>query len=124
MPRVLLFTQCLQNDFVAPVPPGARIPNQLHIGPEESRRLVGEEPGSGPLGRFLTAFYEGASADHAVVHIRDWHDAADPAQAHHLAHFGPHCLKGTRGAEYVEPLQRLAGGQAGKVRTLTVDSTV
>lgn len=121
MPRSILFTQCLQNDFVGPVAPGSPIPNQLHIGAEESRRLVGEDPRTGPLGRFLKAFYEGAGADHAVVHIRDWHDPADPAQAHHLAHFGTHCLKGTRGAEYVQPLDELA---TGKVRTLTVNSTV
>lgn len=121
MPRFLLFTQCLQNDFVAPVPAGRAIPNQLHIGPAESRRLLGDDPRTGPLGRFLAAFYRGATADHAAVHIRDWHDAGDPAQAGHLAHFGPHCLKGTRGAEYVEPLEELSGGS---VRTLTVDSTV
>ncbi len=121
MPRFILFTQCLQNDFVGPVAKGRPIPNQLHIGAAESHRLLGEEPRTGPLGRFLKAFYEGAGADHAVVHIRDWHDAADPAQAHHLAHFGAHCLKGTPGAAYVEPLDELAGG---KVKTLTVDSTV
>ncbi|MBI2923973.1 MAG: isochorismatase family protein [Planctomycetes bacterium] len=121
MPRRILFTQCLQNDFVAPVPSGASVPNQLHIGREESRRLVGEDPKTGPLGRFLQAFYAAATPDHAVVHVRDWHDAADPAQAHHLAHFGPHCLRGTKGAEFVEPLEGLKG--AG-VRTVTVNSTV
>ena len=30
-----------------------------------------------------------------VVHIRDWHDASDPDQAHHLEQFGPHCIKST-----------------------------
>ncbi|KAF0246039.1 MAG: dual specificity protein [Planctomycetota bacterium] len=121
MPRFLLFTQCLQNDFVAPVAAGRPIPNQLHIGGAESRRLVGDEPRTGPLGRFLRAFYEGAGVEHAVVHIRDWHDAFDPAQAHHLAHFGTHCLKDTAGAAYVEPLDELSAGHS---RTLTVNSTV
>ncbi|MCC6740258.1 MAG: isochorismatase family protein [Planctomycetia bacterium] len=121
MPRFLLFTQCLQNDFVAPVPAGRAIPNQLHIGPAESHRLLGDEPRTGPLGRFLEAFHAGAGADHAAVHIRDWHDANDPAQAHHLAHFGAHCLKGTTGAEYVPPLDALARG---RMNSLTVDSTV
>ena len=113
MPRRILFTQCLQNDFVAPVPPGATVPNQLHIGREESRRLVGEDPKAGPLGRFLQAFYAGATPEHAVVHIRDWHDAADPAQAHHLAHFGPHCLRGRRG--------RIRGAAGGTERCRRAD---
>ncbi|MCE9581364.1 MAG: isochorismatase family protein [Planctomycetes bacterium] len=121
MARTLLFTQCLQNDFVAPVAPGRPIPNQLHIGAAESRRLVGDDPRTGPLGRFLRAFYDGAGEEHAVVHIRDWHDATDPAQAQHLAHFGMHCLKGTPGAAYVEPLAEQSGG---RVKTLTVNSTV
>lgn len=121
MPRFLLFTQCLQNDFVAPVPAGRAIPNQLHIGPAESHRLVGDDPRTGPLGRFLEAFYAGAGPDHAAVHIRDWHDEGDPAQAHHLAHFGRHCLKETPGARYLEPLEERAGGN---VATLTVNSTV
>ncbi|MEK7470348.1 MAG: isochorismatase family protein [Planctomycetota bacterium] len=121
MPRFFLFTQCLQNDFVAPVTAGRPIPNQLHIGAAESHRLVGDEPRTGPLGRFLRAFYEGAGPEHTVVHIRDWHDASDPAQAHHLAHFGTHCLKDTPGAAYVDPLAELSAGHA---RTLTVNSTV
>jgi nicotinamidase-related amidase/aminoglycoside phosphotransferase (APT) family kinase protein len=121
VPRYILFTQCLQNDFVAPVAAGRPIPNQLHIGAAESGRLVGEDARTGPMGRFLRAFYQGAGEEQAVVHIRDWHDAADPAQAHHLAHFGMHCLKDTPGAAYIEPLDELAAGHA---RTLTVNSTV
>ena len=38
-----------------------------------------------------------------MVHIRDWHDPADPAQREHLAHFGPHCLRGTDGAAFAFP---------------------
>jgi protein-tyrosine phosphatase len=36
-----------------------------------------------------------------VLHIRDWHDAADPAQREHLALFGAHCLRDTPGAALV-----------------------
>ena len=104
MSRYILFTQCLQNDFVAPVPPGRSIPNQLHIGRAESRRLLGDDPASGPLGRFLRTFFGNATEEHAAVHIRDWHDSGDPAQAQHLEHFGPHCLRGTKGAEFVAPM--------------------
>ena len=38
-----------------------------------------------------------------MVHIRDWHDPTDPAQREHLAHFGPHCLRGTDGAAFAFP---------------------
>ena len=121
--RYLLFSECLQNDFVAPMNAGAPLPNELHIGRAESRRLLGDPEGSwteeGPLARFLSAFLTGAGRDHASVHIRDWHDPEDPATRTHLENFGSHCVRGTRGAEFVVPLAPIlnAGG-------LVVDSEV
>jgi nicotinamidase-related amidase len=114
--RYLLFTECLQNDFVAPLTPGAPLPNELHIGRSESRRLLGDPEGSwaeeGPLARFLRAFQAGASREHAGIHVRDWHDPADPATRAHLEHFGTHCVRETAGARFVDPLEPLvkAGG--------------
>ena len=121
--RYLLFSECLQNDFVAPMNAGAPLPNELHIGRAESRRLLGDPEGpwteEGPLARFLSAFLTGAGRDHASVHIRDWHDPEDPATRTHLEHFGSHCVRGTRGAEFVVPFAPIlnAGG-------LVVDSEV
>lgn len=121
--RYLLFSECLQNDFVAPMNAGAPLPNELHIGRAESRRLLGDPEGpwteEGPLARFLSAFLTGAGRDHASVHIRDWHDPEDPATRTHLEHFGSHCVRGTRGAEFVVPFASIlnAGG-------LVVDSEV
>ncbi len=43
-----------------------------------------------------------------IVHIRDWHDAGDPAQRDHLSTFGQHCLQGTRGARLVLDLDEIA----------------
>ena len=40
------------------------------------------------------------SDDLAIVHIRDGHDPDDDSQADHFRQFGPHCIKGTPGAEY------------------------
>jgi nicotinamidase-related amidase len=121
--RTLLFTQCLQNDFVAPLPAGAPLPNELHIGRAESRRLLGDPAGpwaeEGPLARFLHAFRAGAGEAHVSVHVRDWHDPADPATRVHLEHFGPHCVKDTPGAAFVAPLLPLV--QAGGI---VVDSAV
>ena len=121
--RYLLFSECLQNDFVAPMNAGAPLPNELHIGRAESRRLLGDPEGAwteeGPLARFLSAFLTGTGRDHASVHIRDWHDPEDPATRTHLEHFGSHCVRGTRGAEFIVPLAPIlnAGG-------LVVDSEV
>jgi nicotinamidase-related amidase len=121
--RHILFTQCLQNDFVAPLPAGVPLPNELHIGRAESRRLLGDPDGpwaeEGPLARFAAAYGAGAGADHVSVHVRDWHDAQDPATAFHLGQFGAHCLRGTRGAEFVPPVQSLVSGGG-----LVVDSAV
>jgi hypothetical protein len=78
--RSLLFTECLQHDFVGPLPAGAPLPNALHIGRAESRRLLGDPEGAweaeGPLARFASAWTSGASPDHVSIHIRDWHGAA------------------------------------------------
>jgi nicotinamidase-related amidase len=115
--RVLLFTQCLQNDFTAPIPPGAPLPNALHVGRSESRRLLGDPDGDwereGPLARFLADWRAGAGSTHASIHIRDWHDPRDPATRSHLDHFGEHCLRGTPGARFVSPLQALVDGGGG-----------
>jgi hypothetical protein len=88
--RYLFFSECLQNDFVAPMKAGAPLPNELLIGRAESRRLLGdpdtEWEEEGPLARFLFAFQAGASREHASVHIRDWHDPDDSAtRAHSLS---------------------------------------
>ena len=107
--RTILFTQCLQNDFVAPLAAGAPLPNDLHIGRAESRRLLGDPEGAwaeeGPLARFLAAFVAGAGPEHVSIHVRDWHDPGDPATRAHLEHFGSHCVRGTPGAAFVEPLR-------------------
>jgi len=121
--RTLLFTECLQNDFVAPLPPGAPLPNELHIGRAESRRLLGDIEGAwreeGPLARFLESFRAGTGPGHASVHIRDWHDPDDAATRAHLEHFGAHCVRDSPGAQFVDPLRAVveAGG-------IVVDSAV
>lgn len=121
--RYLLFSECLQNDFVAPLPSGAPLPNELHIGRAESRRLLGDPDGrwaeEGPLARFLQAFRHGAGEAHVSLHIRDWHDPDDPRTRAHLEHFGRHCVRGTPGAAFVAPLAPLVekGG-------IVVDSAV
>jgi protein-tyrosine phosphatase len=107
----VLITQCLQNDFVKPLAPYTPLPNLLHVGHDEARRLMGDDPAEGPVARFLAWALDQPDDRLRVVHIRDWHDPADPAQRDHLAHFGPHCLRGTDGAAFAFPALPAAGKQ-------------
>jgi protein-tyrosine phosphatase len=100
MIKAILITECLQNDFVKPIAPGDLLPNLLHVGAEESRRLMGENPAEGPVARVMAWAYSRPKDDLAVIHLRDRHDPADPDDAAHLKHFGGHCLAGTPGAEF------------------------
>ncbi|MBS2026961.1 MAG: isochorismatase family protein [Deltaproteobacteria bacterium] len=101
MPLGVLITQCLQHDFVAPLAAGQPVPNPLHVGHAEARRLLGEDPDQGPLARFLRWAHEQEPETLQLVHIRDWHDAKDPSQVAHLARFGNHCLRESPGAAFV-----------------------
>ena len=47
----VLITQCLQNDFVKPLAPYTPLPNLLHVGHDEARRLMGDDPAEGPVAR-------------------------------------------------------------------------
>jgi protein-tyrosine phosphatase len=107
----VLITQCLQNDFVKPLAPYTPLPNLLHVGHDEARRLMGDDPAEGPVARFLGWALAQPDDRLRVVHIRDWHDPADPAQREHLAHFGPHCLRGTEGAAFAFPSLPAPGKQ-------------
>lgn len=111
MAHSLLITQCLQHDFVAPIEPDAPLPNKLHVGWQESRRLMGIEPKSGPIAQLMAWARAQDPLALCVAHIRDWHDPKDPAQADHLQTFGPHCLQGTPGAELVLGLDEEVGAR-------------
>lgn len=106
MPRALLFTQCLQHDFVAPLGPHAPLPNTLHVGAREAARLLGPDPSEGPVAQIVRWARERDPGALGLVHVRDLHDAADPAQRAHLTTFGAHCLRGTDGARLVADLER------------------
>ena len=97
----ILFTQCLQHDFVRPLERFESLPNRLHIGFSESLRLMGERPSQGPVARVMTWAYERPVEELTIVHLRDWHDRSDPSQREHLERFGDHCLKDTPGADFV-----------------------
>ena len=100
-PRTVLVTECLQRDFVDPIGPHDPLPNELHVGHTEAVRLLGEDPSVGPLAQLMDWAQLAPPEDIEIVHVRDWHDAGDPAQRDHLSTFGEHCVQGTRGAGLV-----------------------
>ena len=104
----MLVTECLQRDFVDPIGPHDPLPNQLHVGHTEAVRLLGEDPSVGPLAQLMDWARLVPPEDIEIVHIRDWHDAGDPAQRDHLSTFGEHCLQGTRGAQLVLDMDEIA----------------
>lgn len=120
MPAVLI-TQCLQHDFVQRIGRYDPLPNLLHIGFEEARRLMGEIPGEGPLDRLMSWAYDQPDEHLRLVHIRDWHDAADPAQHSHFALFGEHCVRDTPGAALVFEVPANAGKAVELVDALTLN---
>jgi protein-tyrosine phosphatase/nicotinamidase-related amidase len=98
--QAILITQCLQNDFVKPIGRYDPLPNMLHVGFSEARRLMGENPHEGPVARMMQWAYQQSEEELMLIHIRDWHDPNDPFQAEHLRQFGPHCLMNTEGARF------------------------
>lgn len=97
VPKSILITNCLQRDFVGRLMEGASLPNLVHIGRNESERLLGE---GGALIPFLSACYASDPADLAIIHVVDMHDPQLHRQ--HLERFKRHGVCGTEGAELID----------------------
>lgn len=98
--KTILISQCLQYDFVKPIGKYENLPNLLHIGYDESSRLVGNEITNSPLYNFID-WLNASNQNILKVHIRDWHKNEDLNQQQHLSKFGSHCIQNTKGAEFV-----------------------
>jgi nicotinamidase-related amidase len=121
MSESLLFTQCIQNDFVKPIGRFDPIPNQLHVGFAEASRLMGEIPAEGPVARTMQWALSQPNEALQVIHIRDWHQASAPEQKAHLEMFGEHCLQNTEGAELAFETPTDAQSQALVVDSITLN---
>ena len=101
MPPAILITQSLQNDYIKPIGRYDPVPCMLHIGYDETRRLMGEDPKNGPIARVMKWAYALPVDQMKIIHIRDWHDNQDALQEEHLRHYGDHCISDTDGAKLV-----------------------
>ena len=100
MVKSILFTQCLQNDYCKPIGKYDPIPNLVHIGYEESVRLMGLNPSEGPVSNVMRWAYEQSDEDMEIIHLRDWHDPKDENQKEHLDLYGDHCIQYTDGSRF------------------------
>lgn len=111
MIKSILFTQCLQNDYCKPIGKYDPIPNLVHIGYEESVRLMGLNPKEGPVSNIMKWAYEQSDEELEIIHLRDWHDPEDENQSEHLELYGDHCIQysdGSRFAFHLNNYPRLA----------------
>ncbi len=111
MSKSILFTQCLQNDYVKPIGKYDQIPNLNHIGYEESKRLMGLNPSQGPVNYMMKWAYDQPDDELEIIHLRDWHEVDDPDQKTHLETIGSHCIAGSEGSKfafYLESYPRIA----------------
>lgn len=97
----ILITECLQKDFVEPVENDAPLPNKLHVGWDEARRLMGHDTQTGAVAQLMHWARAQSPEKLHIIHVRDWHDASDALQKEHLEMFGAHCIKDTDGAKLV-----------------------
>ena len=117
----LLFTQCLQNDFVKPIDRFEPISNRLHVSFSEARRLMGDNPAQGPVARIMKWAHRACDEELALIHLRDWHDPDDPGQKSHLEQFGLHCLQDTEGAEFAFTVDENASSKGVVIDSLTLN---
>jgi len=106
MSKAILFTQCLQNDYCKPIGKYDPIPNLVHIGYEESVRLMGLTPKEGPVANVMRWAYEQRDDDLEIIHLRDWHDPEDENQKEHLELYGDHCIQYTDGSRFAFHLDK------------------
>jgi nicotinamidase-related amidase len=107
----ILITDCLQQDFVGPIGRFDPLPNELHVGYDESLRLLGSVVEEGPVARVMAWAHAQPDDRLVVIHVRDWHDDSDVDQRSHLEQFGPHCIRDSAGADFVFRTDDIAPGK-------------
>ncbi len=129
VPRYILITQCLQNDFFLNLNCPLSLPDaavaKLLADPDGSegfgtdghrRTLSGTELARSSLARFLNATVGSRLRGHGdgvlhLINIRDWHVPGDSYEAERRE-YGAHCEAGSWGASFIEGFEGLLAPEA------------
>ncbi len=115
----ILITQRLQNDYISFLHHDDSLPSALHVGPVESRRLLGNERREGLLTRFIKSLYSEKTKKLEVINIIESHKLGDPNSDESMTTYGLHCIESTRG---VEPINVIKHRERGDLSTHLVVS--
>lgn len=101
MQHSVLITQSLQRNFIERVEAHEPLPSALHVGHEESLRLMGRDPLVGPIAQILNWARLQPTEHLDIIHIRDWHEDNAGSSDEDSAVIDQHCIAGTPGAALV-----------------------
>ena len=104
MVQSILITQSLQNDFVKAIGRYDELPSLVHVGYKEAQRINGENPAEGPLSLFMNWANDQSNEKLGIIHIRDTHDESEFQGTKYLQKYGPHCVRGTSGVDFISGL--------------------
>jgi hypothetical protein len=97
----IIITCFIQNDFIGfDEEIREDLSSLLYIGKNESQRLLGTDPNSGPLMQFMKWARSQPDQDLLILHIRGWNDINDDI----VKRLGSFTLKNTEGAKLVANL--------------------
>ena len=138
----ILITNSLQNDFCEPIPAELLSQkqgkvtlqdlqeyygHQVHINQSETTRLWENNKLEAFLNRIcdkIGAVYSNNVRQefYKFIHIRDLHCNINEDQLTELGAFGDHCIEGTRGVQFIEPIEKLINNRRFRGYSLIVNS--
>ncbi len=105
----IIIADNLTNDYCSPEPQFQNM--RVNIGVQEIGRLLGEDEtyGQGVLPSFLESVVNAKrkGGQIGLILLRDYHDPNDPTQKEELIRYGEHSLVGSKGVEFIDPIQEL-----------------
>jgi hypothetical protein len=105
----IIIADNLTNDYCSPEPQFQSM--RVNIGAQEIGRLLGEDEsyGQGVLPSFLESVVDAKrkGGQIGLILLRDYHDPNDPTQKEELIRYDEHSLVGSKGVEFIDPIQEL-----------------
>jgi len=113
----IIITMSLQNDFAEPIENNMskididkKYGHKIHIDANETNRIWKnglKEFAIDMIAKADVVNKQNADTSYHFLHLRDYHDNTDLTQRAELDYFGNHCIRGTHGVKFVEPLDEL-----------------